>query len=168
MINKQLKQQLRGLAKQCFAAMPNKHKANALINHRLINLLPATGIIGTYHALPHEPLLDLLAFQPRLALPVVVARDAPLEYRLWQGALSPDVMGIPAPNGAAVLPNVVLVPCLGFTKTGYRLGSGGGYYDRTFASWQHKPLLIGVAYACQLLDFTPAPHDWRLDMVITE
>ena len=64
-------------------------------------------------------------------------------------------------------PPVLLIPCLGFNAQGYRLGYGGGYYDRTLAG-APRPQTVGVAYACLRADFASAPHDVALDLVITE
>ena len=81
-------------------------------------------------------------------------------------------IGEPLRGAPALEPSVVLVPLLAFDQAGHRLGYGGGYYDRTLAALRLRgPVLaIGVAYACQELDalLQNAPHDERLDMVITE
>jgi 5-formyltetrahydrofolate cyclo-ligase len=109
-----------------------------------------------------------------VALPAVVARGQPLEYRPW----SPDTpmapgrfsFGIPEPvNGPAVVPDVLLVPLLGFDAAGYRLGYGGGYFDRTLASYPVKPKTIGVGFEIgRLPTIHPQPHDIALDMIVTE
>lgn len=109
-----------------------------------------------------------------VALPAVVARGQPLEYRPW----SPDVpmapgrfsFGIPEPvNGPAVVPNLMLVPLLGFDAAGYRLGYGGGYFDRTLAAWLVRPKTIGVGFEIgRLPTIHPQPHDIPLDMIVTE
>jgi 5-formyltetrahydrofolate cyclo-ligase len=68
------------------------------------------------------------------------------------------------------VPDVILVPLLGFDSSGTRLGYGGGYYDRTLAALGRRPRLIGLAYAAQALpvEIPRAPHDIPLDMVVTE
>ena len=109
-----------------------------------------------------------------VALPAVVARGQALEYRPW----SPDTpmapgrfsFGIPEPmNGPAVMPDLLLVPLLGFDASGYRLGYGGGYFDRTLASYQVKPKTIGVGFEIgRMPTIDPQPHDIPLDMIVTE
>ena len=107
----------------------------------------------------------------RLALPVVLARDAPLGFADWQPgeAMVKDEMGVAVPAELRMVarPPALLVPCLGFTEDGYRLGYGGGYYDRTLALAPH-PFTLGIAYACLAVQFASAPHDVALDKIITE
>lgn len=121
-----------------------------------------------------RPILGRLmdAGQP-VCLPVVVGEGLPLELRLWApGApLYPSGFGTLAPDELAprVTPDVILMPLLGFDRTGTRLGYGGGYYDRTLMRLGRRPRLIGLAFACQGLDQVPrAPHDVPLDAVVTE
>ena len=109
------------------------------------------------------------------ALPVVVAPRAPLEFRLWTpgDALSKGPLGIPYPAaGDAVLPEVALVPMNGFDAHGFRLGYGGGYFDRTLgalAAQGNKPVAIGVAYeAARLETIHPQHYDVPMDYVVTE
>jgi len=109
-----------------------------------------------------------------VALPAVTARGKPLEYRRW----TPDTpmapgrfsFGIPEPvEGPAVVPDMLLVPLLGFDAFGYRLGYGGGYFDRTLASYPVRPKTIGVGFEIgRLPTIHPQPHDIPLDMIVTE
>jgi 5-formyltetrahydrofolate cyclo-ligase len=107
----------------------------------------------------------------RLALPVVLARDAALGFADWQPgeAMVKDAMGVavPADLRMVALPPALLVPCLGFNQDRYRLGYGGGYYDRTL---EHppRPFTVGIAYACLAAQFATGPHDVALDRIITE
>lgn len=112
-----------------------------------------------------------------IGLPVVVARTAPLVFRHWRPGepLTAAVMGIPVPAVTAptVSPDVLIVPLLAFDAAGYRLGYGGGYYDRTLAQLRggERPVLaVGLAYAGQELAEVPhdAAFDQRLDWVVTE
>jgi 5-formyltetrahydrofolate cyclo-ligase len=108
-----------------------------------------------------------------VCLPVVVGDAMPLEMRLWeQGVpLYPAGFGTLAPPETApvVVPDVIIVPVLGFDKEGTRLGYGGGYYDRTLAGLQKRPRLIGFAFASQELDHVPRDaHDVPLEAVVTE
>ena len=112
-----------------------------------------------------------------LALPIVEQRAAPLAFRQWTPAtpmLAGD-FGIPEPQGLlTLLPDVVLVPLLGFTDDADRIGYGGGFYDRTLAALRdrgHAATAIGVAYACCRLApdaHRPEAHDVRLHAVVHE
>lgn len=115
---------------------------------------------------------DLLASRWRAALPVVVQKQAPLEFRQWiPGAPMVDgVWNIPVPrDGAVVTPDVVLGPLVGFDESRYRLGYGGGYFDRTLAALKPRPLAIGIGYEFSRLDtIYPQPFDQRFDVIVTE
>ncbi|HEY7990520.1 MAG TPA: 5-formyltetrahydrofolate cyclo-ligase [Stellaceae bacterium] len=119
-----------------------------------------------------RPLMrDLIAQGWQAALPVVVQKKAPLEFRLWTpGAPMVDgVWNIPIPrDGAVVTPGVALAPVVGFAD-GYRLGYGGGYYDRTLASLSPRPFAIALGYEFQKLEtIYPQSFDQRFDVVVTE
>jgi 5-formyltetrahydrofolate cyclo-ligase len=109
-----------------------------------------------------------------VALPAVVARGRPLEYRPWRPgvAMAPGKFsfGIPEPvEGPAVVPDVLLVPLLGFDASGYRLGYGGGYFDCTLAAYPVRPKTIGVGFEIgRLPTIHPQPHDIPLDTIVTE
>jgi 5-formyltetrahydrofolate cyclo-ligase len=123
-----------------------------------------------------RPLLEAAqAAGARVALPAVVERHAALEFRLWQPgeALESGAHGTahPAAMAPVVTPDVVLVPLLAFDDAGWRLGYGGGYYDRTLAALraEQSVLAVGVGFAAQRLD--KVPHDatdQRLDRILTE
>ena len=132
--------------------------------------------LGVYWPMRNEPDLrfvydDLARRGVQLALPIVMGRDAALRFVAWNPgeALVQDAMGvsIPAAPGAAMQPEALLIPCVGFNAMRIRLGYGGGFYDRTLAV-SPRPLAIGVGYACGLAAFEAAPHDIALDMIITE
>lgn len=107
-----------------------------------------------------------------VALPAVVQARAPLEFRPWhpQAEMARGVYGIPIPqNVAPVTPEAVVAPLVGFDGDGYRLGYGGGYYDRTLASIQPAPFTVGVGYELSRLDtIRPAAHDCGMDCIVTE
>jgi 5-formyltetrahydrofolate cyclo-ligase len=108
----------------------------------------------------------------RLALPCTQKTPPAMHYRHWDGAppSTHDAHGIPTSSGPVVVPDVVLVPCLGYTSQGYRLGYGGGYFDRYLAAHPHITS-IGIAWSCGYLSasqFTPEAHDLPLTLVITE
>lgn len=132
--------------------------------------------LGVYWPLKGEPDLsaayaELAARGVRLALPVVLARDAALGFAEWAPgeAMLADSMGVAVPAQLRMVerPPALLVPCLGFNAQGYRLGYGGGYYDRTLEQVP-RPLTAGVAYASDLAQFASAPHDVALDLIITD
>ncbi len=107
-----------------------------------------------------------------LALPVITARNAAMEFWRWQPgmAMREGVWKIPIPaEREPLLPRTLLVPLVGFDAAGYRLGYGGGYYDRTLAVLRPRPLVIGIGYGfSRLATIHPEPHDQRLDLVVTE
>jgi len=107
-----------------------------------------------------------------LSLPFAQRTPVQMHYRAWdrQPPGSVDECGIPAPNGAPVVPDVVLAPCVGFTPSGYRLGYGGGYFDRWLAQHPHVTA-VGVAWAIAEVDeaaLGPEPHDRPLTLIVTE
>jgi 5-formyltetrahydrofolate cyclo-ligase len=107
-----------------------------------------------------------------IALPVVVDRRGPLEYRFWQPGMEMEigVYDIPVPKARQVaLPDVVLAPLVGFDPANYRLGYGGGYFDRTLAALAPRPIAIGVGIEAALLPTVfPRPHDMPMDYIVTE
>lgn len=107
-----------------------------------------------------------------LALPVVVAKATPLVFRPWAPGtrLALGVWNIPVPaEGEPVTPDVVLAPVVGFDADRYRLGYGGGYYDRTLAAMTPRPFVIGVGFALSRLpSIHPQPHDIPMDLIVTE
>lgn len=106
------------------------------------------------------------------ALPVVVGKGMPLQFRSWWPGMrtSAGVYGLPIPEeGAVVRPDVVLMPPVGFDAIGYRLGYGGGYYDRTLAALSPQPLKIGVAFELSRIEtIRPQAHDIPMDYVVTQ
>ena len=106
------------------------------------------------------------------ALPVVVERAHPLEFWSWQPRmkLQRGIWGIPIPGERRIArPSVLLVPLIGFDHAGYRLGYGGGYFDRTLAVTAPKPLTIGIGYELGRLEtIHPQPHDIPMDAIVTE
>ncbi|MEY4761846.1 MAG: hypothetical protein RLZZ200_1702 [Pseudomonadota bacterium] len=108
----------------------------------------------------------------RCALPVVIAKYAPLGFRRWQpgSRMESGFWDIPVPaDGESVTPDVLLAPVVGFTLQHFRLGYGGGYFDRTLASLPRPWRAIGVGYAsARTTGFEPLPHDIPLDAIVTE
>ncbi|HEY0063264.1 MAG TPA: 5-formyltetrahydrofolate cyclo-ligase [Telluria sp.] len=157
-----------------------KAQFDALICARVVawweaNLGPGE-VLGVYWPLRGEPDLAaayaaLAARGAALALPVVLARDSALGFAAWTPgeALLRDTMGVAVPAARRMLarPPALLIPCLGFNAGRFRLGYGGGYYDRTLAA-PPRPRTVGIAYQCLAADFASAPHDVALDLVLTE
>lgn len=108
----------------------------------------------------------------RSALPVVVAPRTPLQFReWWPGApTEKGVYDIPYPVGTEVLaPEAALVPVNGFDQEAYRLGYGGGFFDRTLAALARKPVCLGMGYEIARLEtIYPQPHDIPFDFIVTE
>ena len=139
---------------------------------------PAGVTVSTYAPFRGEPGLSalvesVLAGGGRHALPVVIERGRPLAFRLWAPGepLERGIWNIPQPpaSAATVLPDVVIAPVVGFDRDCYRLGYGGGFYDRTLASMPRHPRVFGVGYGqAAIATIHPQPHDVRMTAVITE
>jgi 5-formyltetrahydrofolate cyclo-ligase len=106
------------------------------------------------------------------ALPVVVEKNAPVEFWEWQNgaAMQRGFWNIPIPAERSVVkPDVLLIPLVGFDAAGFRLGYGGGYYDRTLTGLVPPPFCIGVGYDdAQLESIHPQPHDMPMKLIVTE
>lgn len=121
---------------------------------------------------PQALLADAKRLNWRLALPFTHREPRWMDYRQWNGAAPSliDECRIPSSDGATVVPDVVLAPCVGFTDAGFRLGYGGGYFDRYLAAHPHV-MAVGVAFGFMRLDpadYAPQPHDRPLDLIVTE
>ncbi len=121
---------------------------------------------------PRSLVRSLHAKGARLALPVVVEKARPLIFREWWPgiAMIRGVRNIPVPAASQpVAPDVLLVPVVGFDRRGYRLGYGGGYYDRTLAAMPAKPRAVGVGFGfSQIATIYPQPHDIAMDLIVTD
>lgn len=108
----------------------------------------------------------------RTALPVVVEKGRPLEFHLWQTGepLGRGVWNIPVPAEARPCrPDIVLAPVVGFDAACYRLGYGGGFFDRTLAGMAVRPSVIGLGYSgARLATIYPQLHDIPMNMIVTE
>lgn len=117
--------------------------------------------------------LRMLAQGARAALPVVVAPRTPLAFREWSPgcAMEDGAHGIPVPAESApqATPDLVLLPMNGFDREGYRLGYGSGFFDRTLASLERRPVVIGICFELGRVEtIHPQPHDIPMDYVVTE
>ena len=158
-------------------------KAEALARH-LEDFLdsrlgdPAGRVVSGYWPIKGE--LDLRPWMAALhergavlALPVVEVPGTPLVFRRWSPGLRMERghWGIPVPpaDSPRLVPEVGLAPLVGWDGEGYRLGYGGGYFDRTLAALSPAPLAIGVGVqSARLASIHPQPHDVRLSAIVTE
>jgi 5-formyltetrahydrofolate cyclo-ligase len=121
-----------------------------------------------------RPLLERLhGAGVTIALPLVERKAAPLVFRLW----TPETrmvrgdwnIPVPPPDAPELTPDIALAPLIGWTEDGYRLGYGGGYFDRTLAALHPRPFVIGIGFdQARLPTIFPQPHDIRLDLILTE
>ena len=139
--------------------------------------VPAGAVVG--YCWPHRSEFDARFVVRRwrdrgatAALPEVVDKRGPLRFsRWWPGApMRPGVYDIPVPDGTGVVePDFAIVPMNGFDGQGYRLGYGGGYFDRTLAALERRVIAVGVSFeALKLPTIHPQAHDIPMDVVITE
>jgi len=142
-----------------------------------LSVLPKDRVIALYSAMNSEldPCFlanDLIRKGYTLALPVVGNKDTPLTFRRWAPGdpMEKGVYGTVHPSAEApeVTPDVIITPLLAFTQTGYRMGYGGGFYDRTLVGLPTTKS-IGFAFMGQMVDAMPIePHDMSVEAVITE
>ncbi|BEV17637.1 5-formyltetrahydrofolate cyclo-ligase [Herbaspirillum sp. DW155] len=174
------KQRLRAelLARRKALGEEDKAAADALIGQRVLHWCAAQAIhsLAVYQPIRREPDLSaaynaLTARGVHLCLPVVVDKQAALQFRAWHPGdiLEKDAMGtmVPPAGAAVVQPQALLIPCVGFNAQRFRLGYGGGFYDRTLAAVP-PPLAIGVCYGFGRADFAAQAHDRPLDVIFTE
>jgi 5-formyltetrahydrofolate cyclo-ligase len=170
-------------AERLMAFREGASRASQALSHHLMALLesqPVSQIAG-YWAVGSE--IDLTSLLGDLdekgwtvSLPVVVTRDAPLIFRRWHSAdeLVKGSFNIlqPKPRCDEIVPNVILVPLLAFDDQRFRLGQGGGFYDRTLEQLKNNKggvVSIGVAFAAQRVKAVPRDnYDERLDFIVTE
>ena len=132
-------------------------------------------LLGVYWPIRGEPDLQdmyagLTAAGVKLALPLITDHQSPLQFAAWTPgqAMVLDRWGIATPVATTlVAPHALLVPCLGFNDERFRLGYGGGYYDRTLAQ-APRQTAIGVAHESGRTAFAAQIHDIAMDVIITE
>ena len=116
-------------------------------------------------------MVSLVARGGTPALPLVVEKAHPLVFRAYRPGdrLEKGVWNIPIPaEGDPVIPDIVIAPIVGIDPKNYRLGYGGGFFDRTLAALPKKPLVIGVGYGMQRIPtIHPQPHDIPMDRIVT-
>jgi 5-formyltetrahydrofolate cyclo-ligase len=174
-----LRQQIK-VWREGLSAAQRLQTAKALADHGLGFLGRAPGdVVSGFASMADEldamPLLRRLAADGwRLALPLVEGKGKPLQFRAWTpgDAMDSGVWGIAEPKAdkAVLEPDVLLVPLLAFDAEGWRLGYGGGFYDRTLRLLRsRKPVIaVGLAFDAQRVDAVPhLDYDERLDWVLT-
>jgi 5-formyltetrahydrofolate cyclo-ligase len=161
-------------------AAEHPHAAEQAADRLPVDKLPPFSVVGGYvrhggEISPAAVMSRLRDAGARIALPVTVASDAPLIFRAWTPEADhvPDFAGVRGPpdHAEALVPDLLIVPLLGFDRTGGRLGQGGGHFDRTLAALDARgPVFaIGLAYAGQEVAAVPREeHDRRLDAILTE
>ena len=163
------------------ALPPDQHRAaSQAITDRLLAAFPSLherGVIAGYWPWkaefdPRHALRHWRERGARLALPVVVAKGAPLQFRAWwPGApMTRGLFDMPVPDGTELLtPQALLMPPVGFDAQLFRLGYGGGFYDRTLAGLPAATLKIGVAFELsRMATVRPQAHDIGMDCIVTE
>jgi len=160
------------------AAIPAEERVRhaRAIAEALDQMLTQAGeIVSVYWPIRAEPDLRewmraVHARGVRIALPVAVALGQPLTFREWHpgGRMERGLWKIPFPaDGAQVVPTTVLAPVVGFDSGCYRLGYGGGFFDRTLAGYARKPRVVGVGYPQLRIDgFQPQTHDIPMDFIL--
>ncbi|WP_427312342.1 5-formyltetrahydrofolate cyclo-ligase [Cupriavidus sp. H39] len=162
------------------AALPARAEADARIAAALSELLAGLAVrcLGFYWPIQQEfdaraAVAQWLADVPgrHAALPSVSRPGAPLDFHLW----TPDTpmatghYGIPVPDGTeAAMPDALLIPCVGFSPDKFRLGYGGGFYDRTLAAMAPRPVAIGIGHDACRIALQAQPHDIAMDWIVTE
>ena len=108
----------------------------------------------------------------RIGLPVINKIDKTLTFHRWYPGceMEEDAFGIPKPKDTELVhPTLLFVPCVGYGPGGYRLGYGGGFYDRTLAALSPRPFTVGLGYTHGFLpELEPEPHDLALDALLND
>lgn len=175
------RKQQRKLLIEARMAVPTAQREewSACIRSTLANVLGDVKgkIVSAYWPFRGEPELRPLLRSLRdsgtiIALPVVVSKGQPLIFREWKAGakLARGVWNIPYPDeGPELVPDIAIAPVVGFDPPCFRLGYGGGFFDRTMEKHHCAPRLLGVGYDMQAIaDIRPQPHDIAMQMVVTQ
>jgi 5-formyltetrahydrofolate cyclo-ligase len=165
-------------------SVADRQAAGVALSAHLRNLLAqrfsrAAGLIlSAYWPIKGEPdlrdlMADLHGRGVTLALPVVQVKAAPMVFRCWVPGMA-MVRGdwnipVPPPDAEPLTPDIALAPLVGWDGAGFRLGYGGGYFDRTLAVLSPRPFTIGIGlHSARFATIFPQPHDIALDVILTE
>jgi len=185
------KQELRRIAKEQRASLTGRsggrsgRDAAETLARNFFKVIKTAGQASSLTVAGYWPMADEIDVRPLMtrlfdeggtvALPVVVAPEEPLIFRRWRPGMELEAGGFstrhPGPEAPEVVPDVLLVPLLAFDDRGFRLGWGGGFYDRTLARLRSRgPVVaVGVAYHGQKVDVVPVTSDdEQLDLVVTD
>jgi 5-formyltetrahydrofolate cyclo-ligase len=169
------------IARRALLSPPERAAASEKLAAADLSFLsPRAGsIVSGFSAMPEEldvfPLLERLTGAGcRACLPVMQGKGKPLLFRAWAPGDDLDIAmwGIRQPKAEqpAVDPDILLVPLLAWDAQGWRLGYGGGFYDRTLRGLRARKAIVavGVAFDGQQVDAVPhLDYDERLDWVLT-
>jgi 5-formyltetrahydrofolate cyclo-ligase len=129
-------------------------------------------IKGEFDALPALYRWSEADDKRRIGLPVMNRDTKQLRFHVWYPGcpMEEDAYGIPKPKDTElIVPTLLFVPCVGYGPGGYRLGYGGGFYDRTLAALEPRPFTVGVGFTNGFIfDFEPEPHDQPLDAILND
>ena len=177
----ELRARMRDLRKRHVAGLHAGTRALVLMRPPavLAARIPEGAVVGLYHACGSEAPTRGFAkwFHEngrQVALPWFDQADSPMAFREWRDPWNDDGLGAgpyaarqPGPDAPVLVPDWVIVPLIGFTADGHRLGQGGGHYDRWLAANPGTPA-IGLGWDCQLLEALPVEdHDQTLVAVVT-
>ena len=175
------KRRLRAEAKARRAAAASGTAAEGVCrNLRAAVPIPAGAVVSAYWPMgseldPRPLMIELASDGHALALPVVVGPARPLVFRAWSPGDALEAAAfdtqVPGAGKPELSPAVIVAPLLAFDRRGYRLGYGGGFYDRTLGDLRAggQVLAVGLAYAAQEVPAVPHdPNDERLDWIVTE
>jgi 5-formyltetrahydrofolate cyclo-ligase len=171
-------ERLRLIALRCALTAEDRALQTAAIVRKLDEMISARSneIVSSYWPIRAEP--DLRSWMReaclrglRVALPVAVELGQPMTFREWRpdSAMARGLWSIPYPaDGREVSPTTVLAPLVGFDSACYRLGYGGGFFDRTLAAMARKPVVMGVGYPqLRISTIFPQAHDVPMDWIVT-
>lgn len=106
----------------------------------------------------------------RIGLPVVDREKKTMRFHAWYPGcpMEDDAYGIPKPKDTELIaPTLLFAPCIGYGPGGYRLGYGGGFYDRLLTTMKPRPFIVGLGFGAGFIeDFEPEPHDQPLDAIL--
>jgi 5-formyltetrahydrofolate cyclo-ligase len=158
-------------------AQAGESVARHFADHPILAFAPSfAGYVAIRGELDVKPVFAMMErFDKQTALPRMTEQKT-LQFRAWKlgETLIRHALGVeePAATAPAIMPEIILVPLVAFDGEGYRLGYGGGFYDRTMEAmrrFETPPTFIGVAYSMQEIDQVPSDdHDQRLDGILTE
>jgi 5,10-methenyltetrahydrofolate synthetase len=171
-------------AERLALSVANRTSVDTALAGHLVDLLSAHfekgagRVISAYWPIKGEPdlrplMAALHAAGVTIALPLVEQKAAPLVFRRWTPEMA-MVRGnwnilVPPPDADVLTPSIALAPLVGWDGDGYRLGYGGGYFDRTLSALDPRPFTIGIGFqSARLTTIFPQPHDIPLDVILTE